>query len=884
MSRIDGPREKGRLFGLSVEEDVDREIQAHLEARAEELVQEGWDRASAVEEARRLFGDVGGVARECRAITRGLIRAERRWGMFEALWQDLRYGIRTLLRAPEFAFVGILTLGLGIGANTAIFSVVDGVLLEPLPYDEPSSIVSVREDRADGGTMAVAWANLVDWHGGSTSFEALSAYRVWTTTILGTGTPLRSPVAPISEDFWSVFRVRPMVGRLTVPADHVPGSAPVVVVSERFWRNQLGAPPIDEASIEFQGVVRQVVGVVSADFEFPGFADAWFPLPVESQSDSRTAHNWAVVGRLAPGVAVPAAHEELEALTLRLVADEPADPDFLAAGVSITTLHEQIVGRAARSLYLLLGAAGLVLLVACTNLASTLLARGASRARELSVRASLGAPRRRVVRQLLTENFLLAAAGAAVGVGIGDAAVRALKALGPTSVPRLDQVAVDGSVLAFTALVAVGTVLLFGFLPARRLARGDVGSALREGDRGNAGDGRGRIWRVLVGAEVAMALFLLAGSATVVRSFQNLLGEDTGVDGADVATLATTLSQVKYASADEQAIWYGEFVRELEALPGVSSAGVITSVPLGGVSNGRLELDGDPEKHAIAGYVLAGPGTFEALDIPLLEGRVFDQRDGPDGAHVAVVSRSFADTYWPGEDPIGKSVSGGGMDSFWDQNLFSTVVGVVGDVRYTGLDREPMPAVYFSYMQRPERIEFGSFVVAEASTEDAAGIVASLRSTLQRMDPDVPPRITLAEERLQRAVAPERFVMLLLGGFAVLSLILSGAGIYGVVSYQVAQRTREMGIRLALGGQPSRVRGMVVLQSLAVVAVGLGVGAVAVYAGGSVLQSQLYGVEPTDALSLLAGVLILGAAGFVASWVPAYRGTRVDPMITMRSD
>ena len=881
----EGPRERGRIFGPEISDDVDRELRAHLEMRTEELIEEGWEPGAAAAEARRLFGSMNEVAGDCRAIAKSQLRARRRSGMWDGLWQDVRYGIRTLLRAPEFALVGALTLGLGIGANTAIFSVVDSVLLEPLPYEEPGEILWVREKSLRGNPMHVAWANFVDWRDQAASFESLAAYNSSAQTVLGAGAPLNATVATVTEDFWRVFRTRPAMGRLTDPADHSVGAEPVAVVSERFWQNQLGADRLDDVILDISGTRVRVIGVAADGFDFPAGTDLWMRVQEEQQSMYRSSHNWEVVGRLGGGAALENAATEMEALTLRLVSDVDDDPDFLAKGAVVMTLRESTVGDVRRSLLLLLGAAGMVLLVACTNLASTLLARGAGRTREFALRASLGAPRTRLVRQLLTESAILALLGAVVGVAVAALVLRGLSALGPGSVPRLGEIGIDGSVVAWTGLSALMTVVFFGLLPVRRLSRTEAGTALRAGGRGSAGEGRSAIWRGLVAGEVALALVLLTGSTLVVRSFQNLLGEDAGFDGGDVVTLSMSLSQAKYPTPAEHAAWYSEFLRETEALSEVSAAGLMTSVPVqGGLPNYRLQLDGDVEKLGEGGYVLTSGGAFDALDIPLLRGRVFDERDAYDAPHVAVVSQSFVDQYWPDENPIGKSVTGGGMDEFWEEPRFAEVVGVVGEVRYRALGREPVPTVYFPFTQRPSRVQWEAQLVVEARDGDPTAIVQPLRAMLTRLDPDVPPRFELMRDRVADSVGPQRFIMLLLGGFALLALVLSGAGIYGVVSYQVAQRTREMGIRLALGGAPEAVRGMVVRQSLTVVGLGLAIGLVGVAAGGRLIQTLLYGLAPTDPVSLFAAVLLLGGAAFVASWIPAMRSTRVDPIVTMRAD
>jgi predicted permease len=446
-------------------------------------------------------------------------------------------------------------------------------------------------------------------------------------------------------------------------------------------------------------------------------------------------------------------------------------------------------------------------------------------------------------------------------------------------------VGIDGTVLLFTAGVAVLTALLFGLLPARRLSGTGPGQALRGGGRGNADVTRGGIWRFLVGTEVALALLLLAGSALLVRSFRSVMSEDAGFDASDVDVIPMSLSQIKYPTAEDDGRFYDRFLAELEALPGVSAAGVLSTVPVeGGLPNGRMELDGDLEKRADGGYVVASAGAFEALDIPLLDGRLFDERDGPDDAHVAIVSRAFAERYWPGESAVGKSVTGGGMDNFYDERIFARVIGVVGDVRHQGLARETYPTVYFPYTQRPYRIRYASAVVVEASNGDAAGLTAALRDRLRTADPDVPVRIRTLASVVRASVGERRFVMWVLGGFSLTALILSGVGIFGVVSYTVARRTREMGIRMALGADPGGVLRLVMSAAMRMVVLGLLVGIVGVFALTRVMRSLLYEVSPTDPMALAVSTFLLAGAALLASWLPARAGTRVDPMITMRSE
>jgi predicted permease len=576
----------------------------------------------------------------------------------------------------------------------------------------------------------------------------------------------------------------------------------------------------------------------------------------------------------------------MDALTKRIVLRAPdADPEYLATGALVVSLRDRLVGQARTPLFLLLGAAGMVLLVACTNLASTLLARGAGRTRELAVRTSLGASRSRLVRQLLTESLVLATLGAAGGTAMAFIVLKGIHGLNPSSLPRLSTIGIDGPVLAYTGAMTVLTALLFGLLPARRLAGLGVGSALRDGGRGTTAYGRRIIWPVLVGTEVALSLVLLVGSGLLIRSFQALLSEEVGFDPRDSAVLSISLSRLKYETEGEHAQWYSELLRELEAHPDISSAGVFSSVPLQGFfPNGRLQLDDDMEKQASGGYVVASAGAFEALDIPLLRGRLFNQGDGPDDAHVALVSQSFAERYWPGEDPIGKSVTGGGMDNLYSQRVFSRVVGVVGDVRFESLGREGMPTVFFSHTQRPFRIQYGTGVVMEATTGYAETLVNPVRSILQRLDSDVPLRFRTMERVLGNSVAERRFILLVLSGFSLTGLVLALVGIYGVVSYTVAKRAKEMGIRLALGATPPAVVKTVMGASLRIVAVGLALGIVAALVLSQLMGSLLYEVGPGDPLTLVVVVAILASAAAVASFIPARAGVRVDPADAMRAE
>jgi len=868
--------------------DLDREIRAHLELCVEELVREGWTPEEAWEEAHRRFGNEDEIRRECEAVEGGHRRNVRRAQMVEGTLQDFRYGIRTFLKSPGFFLVAILILALGIGANTTVFSLVDGVLLKPLPFDRPEELVWVAERSQTGNANWVTWPNFMDWHAETRSFRGLAAFNQYSATVLGGDRPVYTSVATVSRDFWTVFPVTPVAGRLTLPEDHVEGGSPVAVVTESLARQVLGGESAVGKGIEVSGTWHEVVGVVPASLGFPKGTEVWIPAELSSKSSSRTSHNWKVVGRLHPGLTASDADMELDPLTVRLVAAtlQEEGPEYVATGTIVTSLQEYLVGDTRRPLFLLFGAATFVLLVACANLASTLLARGTSRARELAVRSALGASRTRIVRQLLSEALLLAGLGGGAGIGLSVLALGGIRATAAGFIPRIEEVGLDGKVLVYTLAVSLTTALVFGLIPALRARENDQAGTLRSEGRGNEGY-KGRIWGTLVSAEVAMALVLLTGSGLLIRSFNAILQEVPGFDGGDVVLTEVALSGIQYPELDDHRLFWDGMLARAEAIPGVSVAGLTTSIPATGfLPNGRVELDGDPDKTGDADYIVASSGLFETLDIPLLRGRVFNATDGPDAPHAVVVSQAFADAYWPGEDPIGKQVSGGGMDDFWsaDPPVFGTVVGVVGDVRYRDLTRAGRPVVYWNYRQRPYRIRWGANLVVESATGDPAAVAGSLRQALREVDPDVAPRIQYLRDVVSDSLGQRRFALLVMSAFAALGLLLAAIGIFGVVSYAVAQRTREMGIRLALGASASTVRGMVLKHAMVPVILGLLVGLGGAWGLSHALGGMLYEVPPTDPVTFLSVSVLLLVTGLVATWIPALRGTRVDPMITMRGE
>ncbi|MEJ2541069.1 MAG: ABC transporter permease, partial [Gemmatimonadota bacterium] len=873
-----------------VEEDVGEELQSHLEMATEDLVARGWTPEAAWEEALRRFGDVeaarAATESEVRSRDRALTRAYR----WEAVMQDVKYALRSLARSPGFAVVAILTLALGVGANSAIFSVLNGVLLRPLPYPEPDAILWLDEahDGPNGRPGPVPWTNFLDWREQSRSFEAMAAFRASGTTVLGGDQPVRATVAAVSRDFWRVFPVQPVLGRLTVPDDHGPGRGPAILVSETFWENELGADPdVLGRTLEVYGVPATIVGVVPGAFDFPFGADLWSPLEYNEQSTSRTAHNHRVAGRLRPGVDVATADAELDRIALSLGEGLP-DADYDAEGAVVTPLQSRLTASARTPIFLLMGAAALVLLVACSNLASTLLARGSTRRRELAVRSALGASRGRVVRQLFTESLVLASIGSVVGLAIAWIGLPVLVGLAP-DLPRVDEVGLSLPVLLFTGGVAVVTALLFGLFPALRLADEDLASGIRAGDRGNAAESRSLVWRGLVGAEMALALLLLVGGGLLLRSFTRVLAVEPGFREEGVVTLQFQLTPGRYQDLDAYARFYEEFVGSAGADPSVEQIALATGAPLINCCPvGWIQKDYVVEQPWVGPglYMAVTPDYFSVLDIPLVAGRDFTDQDRAGSPHVAIVSEAFAEILWPDENPLGKVISGGGMDSYWsnDEPVWAEVVGVVADARYRSLVDEVQPAYYFPLYQRPARSRFGATgLVRPADGADAAA-VRVVRNLMAQRDPDVPLEISSMQATVSESVSDRRFVLVILAVFSVVALLLAAVGIYGVVSYHVARRTREMGIRLALGAPPSRVRKSVMRGAMITVATGLMVGVGAALVAGRWLESVLFGVRANDPVTLGVVLLTLMSTAFLAAFIPARRSTRIDPMITMRAE
>jgi predicted permease len=803
----------------------------------------------------------------------------------DALVQDLSYAFRTLRKTPGFTTVAVLTLALGIGMNTTIFSVIEGVLLRPLPYDSPERIMVLSEVTETGGEVHVSGPNFRDWKAQTRSFEALALHSSadfgGPTTVLGGREATRAQVTVVSADFLPVFRVQPVIGRAFAIDDFAWG-ANVVIVSYGFWRDQLGGERnLATLKVDLYGRPRQVIGVMPPGFRYPAETDIWGPTP--PADEGRRAHNWRVVGRARPGVTLVAARIEMTQLARRLKREYAGGTD--AVDVRVTPLQENLVGHLRRPLTLLLGASAFVLLVACTNLASTLLARGAARQREFAVRESLGASPGRLVLQLLTESVLLAALGAVASLLLSKWLIAGLVASAP-GLPRLDEVRLDGRVLAFTAGVAMFAAVLFGLLPAFRTALGQRSEALLGGGRG-AAPHRSGPWNLLVTSEVTLAFVLLIGAGLLIRSFWEVLSQNPGFTDAQVLAVELAPPESKYSDEEDRGAARGRYFQQvlhgLSTLPGGVTVGLVNHLPLSGFSwNGDFEIEGRGSNRGVADYRIADGDYFKALGIHVLRGRVFEERDEGAGGDVAVIDRALAERYWPGEDPVGKRIRNLANDSWIYPDRWLTIIGEVESVRHDALTSQPRAAVYVYYRQRPGRLASAT-IVLRGSTPPTL-LVGPVRARLRAIDPDVPAEFTTLEHVIRTSVTSRRFTVLVLGSFAGLALVLAALGIYGVISYAVQRRTREMGIRLALGAAPRGVVAMVLRESLTVVAVGslLGLGGAAALT--QVIRGMLYGVQPLDPLVLVMVALLLALIATLATYIPARRAGRVDPVVALRNE
>jgi predicted permease len=803
------------------------------------------------------------------------------------LLQDLRYGARILLKRPASTVVALVTLALGIGVNTAIFSTVDSVLLRPLPFKDPERVVSVWEQslRVGINRNEVAPANFFDLRKQNQVFEDLGAFGPLDINLTGEGEPERLEGQLVTANAFSILGIQPSLGRTFLANEDQPGQHRVVVLSDALWQRRFNRDPsVLNRNITLNGESYAVVGVTPPGFFFPvRETELWVPWAMEpEQASGRGDHYLRLVGRLKPTITVERANADLNSIAGRLAAEYPKTNEGL--GFFANSLHRDYVGDLRLPILVLFASVGLVLLIACANVANLLLAQATSRRREIAIRIALGARRWTIVRQLLVESLLLAVCGGLLGLLGAFWGVEALAKLLPDSLSKLQAVSVDARVFLFTLGVSVLTAVVFGGVPALLASRTKPGETLSDVGRDAAGGSSGRhIRRVLVVSEVALAVVLLVGAGLLIRSFQLLRQVDAGLTTENLLTMRIALPFPKYAKAETRRAFYDQVLQRVKELPGVESAGVITFLPL---SFNGMNFSFSVEGYASPGdmklpfalFRVVSPDYFRAMGIPLQRGRHFEAHDSTDSQPVTLVNRSLAERYWPGQDAIGKRLKVGPVDS---PNEWLTVVGVVGDVRQTGLYEQKLE-FYVPYAQERRSFMAPRDLVVRTKG-DATSVAGAVREAVWAIDKDQPIwDVRTMDQVFAAAISKERFQTLLLGLFAALALLLACVGLYGVISYSVVQRTHEIGVRVALGAQPIDVLRLVIRQGMALTLVGLIIGIAVGSAVTRVLSDMLYGVSPRDPLTFVGVPLLLMVVAFLACYIPARRATKVDPLTALR--
>src|SRR5499426_3077849 len=809
----------------------------------------------------------------------------------QTIWQDLRYGARMLMKQPGFTLIAVITLALGVGANTAIFSVVNAVLLRPLPYRDAGRIVAIQELSPQGNRIQVTSANFLDWRAQNTVFAQLAAIRSRQSNLANDGQAERIETAITSANFFEVFGAQPQAGRLFAPADEQAGHAPVVVLSHKLWQRRFGgeANAVGQQLI-LDGKSYTVIGVAPAGFQYPDKTELWFPPlrlapEINETFDVTQTRGYGYLGAVAwlkPAVSLEQAKAEMETITARLRKQYPETNNNRFNRV--VPLQTHLVGATSRSLWLLFGAVGCVLLIACANVANLLLARATTRRRELAVRAALGATRGRMLRQLLTENLSLALAGGLLGLLLAWWGVDAVMRLLPANFPRLGEIALDLPALGFALLASLATAIIFGLAPAWQGAQIGLQEALKESARGSVGARRNRLRGALVTAEVALSLSLLIGAGLLFRSFLRLQAVDAGFDAGGVLTMRLAPSGTNFREDPRYISFYQRVAEKIAAIPGVEAVGAINTLPLSKGPTFGFRVEGEPEKPVDqwpgANYRNLTPDYFRAMKIPVMQGRSFTERDNDSAPLVVIINHAAAARHFAGQNPVGKRINFGGRDRS-GQPIWHEIVGVAANVRSLELQEEAEPEIYTA--ARQDAFAGMTFVI-RASVEPAS-LATAVRQAAREVDPAQPVSdLRTMESVVVEAVTQPRFNLTLLGLFGGLSLLLSAAGIYGVTSYAVAQRAQEIGIRKALGAQSGDVLRLVIRQAMAAVLPGVVIGLVIALASTRVMNSLLFGVSATDPLTFVAIALSLTLVALLACWIPARRATKVDPMVALRTE
>jgi predicted permease len=814
----------------------------------------------------------------------------------ESLKRDLRYVARSLARSPGFFLVTVLTLSLGIGATTSIFSVVNGVLLQPLPYPDAERIAQLFQVDKDGKRMSVSVPNFEDWKAQTRAFESIAVSQPGgMITVNGLAEPVRARATVVSREFFSVFGMNPVIGRTFAENELRPNAPASVIVSDAFWRTQLGGTrSVLGRTIRVESSLMTIVGVMPPEMNYPAGNDLWMPLEIEASRPSRTSHGWRVVARLGPGVTEAQARQDLSSVSRRLK-QQYGDETWMSDG-DLSPLRDQLVGKVRNTLFVLLGASAFLLLIACGNVVNLLVARLTVRRAEIGLRLALGASRARLAQQLVIEAGVLSLLGAAGGVGLAAGGVRLLLSTQTGNLPRANEIHVNWPVLVFALGVAIATGVALGLLAAWQGTRGDIREALSAAQRTQSGSGSSaRVRRTLVVSQMALTVVLLVGAGLLIRSFVRLIELDPGYRTHHAVVLTAELPYERGTEgAQRRVAFYRDVMSRLRALPGVGAVGAVSGFPLvGGGSDGAFiilsrideplvmsdlpKLMKDPTRSGYANFNVVDGDYFRAMNIPVLRGRVFNMGDTPNAPHVGVISASLARLKWPNESPIGKIIQYGNMDG--DLRPF-TVVGVVGDVRDQNLAVDPQPTFY---AYQPQRDHASSQLhVAIQTVDDPSSVIASTRSIVRQLRPDASPVLRTMESVVSTSVADRRFVLLLVGVFGSAALVLAALGVYSVISFLVTQRRQEIGVRLALGARAGDVLTLVLRQAAAMAGVGVAIGAVAALLFARLLKGLVYGVSTSDPIAFVAVIALLCGVAVLASWVPARRAARVDPMETLR--
>jgi putative ABC transport system permease protein len=871
-------------------EELREEMQAHLTLAEREAMDAGQSQKEAQHAARREFGNV--------AVAEEVTRDAWGWRSLVEMWQDARYGLRNMLRTPGFTAVTILTLALGIGANTAIFSVVNAVLFRALPYRDAGKLVWATNFVTSQRQNLVFADEYAGWRTQNHVFERIGAYGTNAEfTLTGAGAPERLRGAQVTASFLDVLGVTPQLGRNFLGEEDKPAGAKAVLLSDAVWKAHFGTDPkVIGKVIALDDTPYTVIGVLRPDFEFLDNSPADVLVPFQLSDSSIQSSNGqirvmiqplSVVARLRPGATIAGTSSELDAINKRVLENLPAHIKGLGeAQAQIFPLHDHEIGNVRPALLVLFGAVGFVLLIACANVANLQLARAAAREKEVAIRGALGAGRWRLSRLLLTESAAVALAGGAAGLLLAAWVIRVIHRFAPTNIPHLQSARLDLSVLVFTLLVSLLTGILFGLAPVLAAFRVSLNNTLKEGSaQSGSGAGTRRAQRVLMVAEIALSFVLFIGAGLLVKSFHQLTAVQTGFDPQGVLTARVALPLDQYQSVDLQRAFFQRLVEKLQALPGVASAGATASMPLrGNVMMSTVQIEGQPPTDfgaanvPIARVNSVTPGYFAALRVPLMEGRLLDERDGVDAPNSVVVNQAFVRRFFEKEDPIGKRFTAalvartGGVKTW-------TIVGVIGDTKQRGLASDIMPEVTSSALQWPL---FTMTLVLRTSVEPTS-LTSAVRAQVSDLDKNLPVfGVQTMDEMLSAEVASQRFNAGALAGFAGLAVLLAGVGIYGVMAYAVSQRTREMGLRIALGAGQGSVLRMILNQGLRLAVIGVGLGLAASFALTRLMAGLLFGVKPSDPGTFVFVTVALMVVALAACWVPAWRATRVDPVIALR--